>query len=58
MSGNSSWYVTTLPSLVAIGIAAVEMFLVCRVTNQDHMIKGIGDYDAMTPSRYVTALPN
>ena len=25
MSGSSSWYITTLPSLVAIGIAVVEI---------------------------------
>ena len=31
MSGSSSWHVTTLPSLVAIGIVVVEMFLVCHV---------------------------
>ena len=31
MSESSSWHVTTLPSLVPIGIVAVEMFLVCHL---------------------------
>ena len=42
MSGNSS--VTTLPSLVAIGVVVVKMFLFCYVTKQDHVIKESGDY--------------
>ena len=32
MSGNSSWYVTTLPSLVSIGILVLEIYHVIKVT--------------------------
>ena len=45
MAGSSSWYVATLPTLVAIGIAVVEMFLVCHMIKQDHVIKGSGDHN-------------
>ena len=40
MRGYSSWHITTLPSLVATGIAVVKMFLVCQVIKQGHTIKG------------------
>ena len=40
MGGSSLWYITTLASLVAIGIVLIEMFLVCYVIKQDHVIKG------------------
>ena len=43
MSGSSLWYVTTLPRLMAVGILVVEMFLVCHMIKQDHVIKGSGD---------------
>ena len=38
IKGNSSRYVTTLTSLVAIGKVLVEMFLVCHLIKQDHVI--------------------
>ena len=44
-NGSSSWYITTLLSLVAIAIVVVGMFLVCHTINQDHIIKGSGDYN-------------
>ena len=47
MNGSFSWYVTILPSLVAIGIALAEMSLISRVIKQDHMIKGSCDYNKM-----------
>ena len=40
VNGSSSWNITILPSLVAIGIVVVKMFLVCHVIKQDHIIKG------------------
>ena len=43
MSGSSSWYITTLPNLVAIGIVKLEIF-VCHVISPDHMIKGSCDF--------------
>ena len=30
---------------VTIGIVVVEMFLVCHVIKQDHIVKGSGDYE-------------
>ena len=39
-----------------IGIAVVEMLLVCHVIKQDHMIKGSGDFNDRIPLRYVTTL--
>ena len=50
-SESSSWYVTTLPSLAAIGIVVVEMFLVCHVIKQDYVIEGSSDYNERSPSR-------
>ena len=44
MSWSSAWYVTTLPSLVIIGIVVVKMFLVCHVIFQNHFIKRSYDY--------------
>ena len=43
MSGSSSWYITTLPNLVAIGIVKLEI-LVCHVISQADMIKGSCDF--------------
>ena len=44
LSGSFSWYITTaLSSLVLIGIAVVEMFLVCHMIKPDNIIKGSGD---------------
>ena len=54
ISESFSWYVTTLPSLVAIDIVAVEMFLVCHKISQDHIIKGFCDYIDRNASRSVT----
>ena len=51
MGGSSLWYITTLASLVAIGIVLIEMFLVCYVIKQDHVIKGSGGYNNKSPSR-------
>ena len=34
MSGSFLWYITTLPSLVALGTVVVEKFLVCQVIKQ------------------------
>ena len=50
MSASSSWYVTTLLSLVPIGIVEVEMFLVCNGIKQYHTIKGSGYYNNRSPS--------
>ena len=36
MSGSSSLYAATLPSLVAIYILVVHMFLVCLVIKRNH----------------------
>ena len=38
MSGSSSFYVTNLTSLVAIGIMVVEMFLIHHVILEDYVI--------------------
>ena len=38
MSGTSSWYVTTLPSLVVIGVVIVKVFLNCHLIKQEHRI--------------------
>ena len=35
--GSPLWSVTILPSLVAIGIVVVKMFLICHVILQDHV---------------------
>ena len=48
-----SWYVTTFPSLLAIGIVVVEIFLVCHAIKQDHVIKRAGDYSDNLPSLVV-----
>ena len=42
MERSSSFYVTTLPRLVGIGIVVVEikLFLIYRVTSCDHLLKG------------------
>ena len=34
-----------------------DMFLVCQMIKQDHVIKGSGDYKDRNPSRSVTTLP-
>ena len=39
MGGNSLCYVTTLISLVTIGIVMVEMFLICHIISLEHMFK-------------------
>ena len=57
MSWSSSWYVTTLPSLVATSIVVIAMF-VCHVIKQDRVIKVLGDYHNRSPSRQVTNLLN
>ena len=44
-NGSSSWHITTLLSLVAIAIVVVGTFLVCHTINQDHIIRGSGDYN-------------
>ena len=51
MNWSSSWYVTTLTSLLAIVIVVVQIFLACHVIKQDHMIKGSGDYNNKSSSR-------
>ena len=50
MSGSSSWYISILPSVVALRIVVVEMFLVCHMIKQDHIIKGPDDYKNRNPS--------
>ena len=50
-SGNSSLYVNTLPSLVAIGTMVVEMFLISCVISLDHMIKRPCDITGRSLSR-------
>ena len=40
VSETSSLYVTTLPSLVTIGIVVVEVFLICHTISHDGAIKG------------------
>ena len=39
------------PRLVTIGVIVLEMFLVCHVNSQDHMLKGPGDFIGRGPSR-------
>ena len=39
MGGSPSWWVTTFPSLVVVGIVVARMFLVCHVIKQGHVIK-------------------
>ena len=34
-----------------------NMFLVCHVIKQDHVIKGLGEYNDRNPSEYVPLLP-
>ena len=46
-SGSSYLYVSTLPSLVIWGIVVVDMFLICHVILQDHVIK----YQIWCPQR-------
>ena len=43
MGGSSSFYVTTLPSLLDIR-NAVEMFSVCHMILQDNLIKVLSDF--------------
>ena len=53
MGGSSSLYVITLLILLAIGIVVVEMFLICHMISQDHVIKGSCDIMGGTLSRQV-----
>ena len=44
MNGSSSWYATTLPSLIANRYCSSRgMYLVCHVIKQDHAIKASDD---------------
>ena len=56
LSWSSSWYVTTLPCLVAIGVR--DIFLVCHMIKQDHVIKVAGEYNDRSPLREITTLPS
>ena len=47
-----------LPSLVAIGIVLVEMFLLCHVIKQEYVIKGSYDFMSKNLSREITAIPS
>ena len=51
LSGSSSWYVTSLPSLVTIGGSRDIIFLVCHVIFQGHLIKGSYEFIIRNPSR-------
>ena len=53
MSRSSLWYVTNLPGLLAIYIyyTSRNMFLVCQVIKQDHLIKESSDYKNRDPKR-------
>ena len=44
MGGNSLCYVTTLISLVTIGIVMVEMFLICHIISLEHMFKWLCEF--------------
>ena len=44
MSWSFSLCITTLLSLVVIGIVIVEIFLVCHLIKQDHVMKGSCDF--------------
>ena len=58
MSGRSSRYINTLPSLVAIGNVVADMFLFCHMIKQDHMIKRSSGYNDRGPTRSVNTLPS
>ena len=59
ISWISSWYVTTQPSLVAIGIAVPEtIFLVCRLIKQGHVIKRSAEYNDRSHSSEVITRPS
>ena len=60
MSTSSSWYIITLPYLVAIKIVIEDiiMFLVCHVISQYHRINGPKDFIDKSPSRQVTKPPS
>ena len=50
MNGSSSMYVTILPSLLAIGIVVLEIFLVCHVVyNHFHNILKLLDVPTNFP---------
>ena len=54
LSGNCSWYVTTLPILVVIGIYCGSkdiIFLVCHMIYQKYVTKESGEYINRSPSR-------
>ena len=40
INGDPWWYVTILPILVGIGIAVIDMFLVCHGSIKTTLIKG------------------
>ena len=44
------------PNLLALGIVIVEMFLVCQVFLQDHLIKWSCDFISWSPFWYLTTL--
>ena len=58
MGGCSSLYVTTFPSLVAICIVVVDMFLICHVVSQDYAAQGTCDFLGRSPSIQVIILPS
>ena len=43
MEGSSLLYATTLPGLLGICIAVVQMFLIYPVISCDHIFKGLCD---------------
>ena len=51
MGGSPSWQVTSLPNLVAIGTAVVEMTLICHVILENHALEGWSDFIGWSPSR-------
>ena len=43
MDGSSSFYLPKLPSLLAISILVLRMFLIYHVASRDHVFKGLRD---------------
>ena len=57
--GSHLWQLTTLSSLMAIGLTIIEItHLICHVNLQDHVIKGSCDFMEGNSSLRVTVLSN
>lgn len=51
MAESSSLYAITLPNLVAVWHASEDVFLMCHIISQNHMIQGSCNFMGGTPSR-------